>query len=1104
MNGDLDKAAGIYRSILVKHPDHPGALHLLGVIAHQRGRHDRALTLIERAVALNQANPRFYNSLGLVYVARRNYAAAGKAYRQALKIDCDFPEPVNNLGIIELEIGNIAGAAEWFKKTLNIRPDYAPAHNNLGLCRKRTGAYDRALDLFKMAIERDPGFADAHWNLALTLLLLGRFEQGWPEYEWRFKRAGWRKFYPHKIEKPRWTSAPIPGKRLLVHYEQGFGDIFQFVRYLPMVKQACRGTVIFESKAPVAPLLQNFSGIDELVVAAGSGPTGCEYDFHVPLLSLPGIFKTSASSIPFSGPYLQSNPDKKKVWQAYLEPRRGRVNIGLVWSGRSAHTNDDRRSLLPEFFAPIFEMRGVKVFGIQKDLPDPIRIGSGDVEIENIGPHLVDFSDTAAVLDCLDLLITVDTAVAHLAGAMGRPVWTLLPFVPDWRWQLNREESPWYPAMKLFRQEKPGEWLPVIRKITAELKTAVNDGGMFPEDVRSQYRLGLSQLTAGKVLKAKDAFEKTVALNPGHADAHYNLGVILQKEGRYHKAIDAYESALKLDPQNPDSFYNLGNCFQYLQQPVPALRCYRETIRLRPSFTGAHNNMGLMLKNRGKLDEAIHSFNIAIRLDPGVAIYHNNLGLTFQKQGNHAHAIDCYKISLELDPDSPVTHYNLAAACDRVADHEKAIKHLGMAVDLNPDFVGAYHNLGEILSKSGRYAEAVERYRRALSIKPDAPETCNSLGNALDNLGRTAEAIKYYKKAIRLRPGHAGAYTNLGTAYYEDRQLALAEKHYRQALEIEPDFTEAVFNMALVNLLKGDLEKGWPGYEKRFYRSDWNANYPFRFDQPKWDGTPFDGQKLLVHDEQGLGDTLQFVRYLERVKTLGGTVLFETRRPFLELLKKAKGIDRLVERTADGKPAVDFDLYCPLLSLPGLFSTSLDSIPARVPYIEANPEKAALWSRRMDGQVFKVGVVWSGNPTHFRGLNRSVSLDAFARLFQIPGVCFYSFQKGKTALDAARYQEAGLLENLGELFADFSDTAAAMENMDLVISIDTSVAHLAGAMGKPVWVLLAYASDWRWLTGRSDSPWYPTMRLFRQEKRNDWASVLDDVESALKELLMNS
>jgi len=618
---------------------------------------------------------------------------------------------------------------------------------------------------------------------------------------------------------------------------------------------------------------------------------------------------------------------------------------------------------------------------------------------------------------------------------------------------------------------------------------------------REMMKQAATLLKTGQPELAAEVCSQLLKQAPAPAEMLYNLGLLHQENRFFDLALDYYQQALVEAPENVDTHYNAGNCCIHVGRFSLASDHFRAAIRLNPRFSRAYHNLGLLLREKGDWGEAADSFEKAIRIEPQQADYYNSLGLTFYKQGRLPDSLNSFKAALELTPEDPVTHYNLANVYRYSGQMQAAVAGLEKAIALDPDFQEAYHNLGEALSVLGRYAEAADKYRQAIRVKPNRPEPWNGLGNALVNLGQTGEARDCYKKAIWLNPDYAGAHTSLGTAYYADRQLDLAKKHHRRALDLDAGQAEAAFNLGLVYLLEGNLEKGWPGYEKRFDKRDWAANYPVRLDKPKWDGRPFEGQRLLVHDEQGLGDTLQFVRYLEMVKPLGGTVLFETRKPLQKLLANTRGVDQLLLRTGTRQPAADFDLYCPLLSLPGIFQTTLTSLPGRVPYIQADREMTDRWGRRVPGRGVKVGVVWSGNPTHFRGLHRSAALADFEGLLQTRGVHFYGFQKGPAAKEAARFADAGLIENLGTDFDDFSDTAAAMAHMDLVISIDTSVAHLAGAMGKPVWVLLAYAADWRWLMARGDSPWYPTMRLFRQQQKGDWRGVIKTVQTALDNML---
>jgi hypothetical protein len=329
-------------------------------------------------------------------------------------------------------------------------------------------------------------------------------------------------------------------------------------------------------------------------------------------------------------------------------------------------------------------------------------------------------------------------------------------------------------------------------------------------------------------------------------------------------------------------------------------------------------------------------------------------------------------------------------------------------------------------------------------------------------------------------------------------QYEKALDNYRHAIRFKPGFAEAHFNCAMVHLLNGNFSDGWQEYEWRLQRKEWKTLCPHRANLPRWNGESFVGKKLLIYDEQGFGDTLQFVRYLPLVKSRGGRVIFETRHQLIGLFDNFPGVDELVERISYDKPAREADIYIPLLSLPGIFQTQLETIPKNTAYIYPNPDKVEQWRERISAGGIKVGLVWKGS-----GIdpNRSFDPALFLPLAKKEGIRLYGLQKGfrHNPVHSEKIPAEMRILNLGDDLKDFSDTAGAIANLDLVISIDTSVAHLAGAMGKPVWVLLPYVADWRWFLDRNDSPWYPTMRLFRQKNRGCWDEVLQCVANELSQ-----
>jgi tetratricopeptide (TPR) repeat protein len=374
------------------------------------------------------------------------------------------------------------------------------------------------------------------------------------------------------------------------------------------------------------------------------------------------------------------------------------------------------------------------------------------------------------------------------------------------------------------------------------------------------------------------------------------------------------------------------------------------------------------------------------------------------------------------------------------------------------------------------------------------------MGNALKDLGEYAEAIENYKQAVLLKPDYAEAYNNLGVALKDYGRCTEAIENYERAIQLNPDYTEAHWNRSLALLLSGRLAEGWKEYQRQYNRLN-TISYPYHYEQPYWDGASFAGKKLLVIYQQGLGDNIQFVRYLPMVKARGGTVIYETKKSLVGLFEGFEGIDELVEAAPDCKPAVSFDFYVSLLDLPRIFGTTLKTIPSQVPYLYPDSAKAESWRDRIVRDNLTVGIAWAGGPAHRNDHNRSLALEVFAPLAKIDGMRLYGLQKGRGAEEAAHLPEDMAVTNLGEQFEDFADTAAVIENLDLVISVDTAVLHLAGAMGKPVWALLPFAPDWRWMLKHPDSPWYPAMRLFRQKKPGDWHELIDRVRNQLQILV---
>jgi len=573
------------------------------------------------------------------------------------------------------------------------------------------------------------------------------------------------------------------------------------------------------------------------------------------------------------------------------------------------------------------------------------------------------------------------------------------------------------------------------------------------------------------------------------------------KAGRLQQAEKLYNLVLQSVPDHPVVLHSLGTIAYQKGQHNIAVELISKAIASNRQVPQFYNSIGVVFVALGKLEKAVGAYKQAISLKPDYTEAYNNLALALSIQGRFTEAIANLKQAIQLSPESVEPYYNLANLLQQQDKYPEAIENYKQAIQLKPDFAEAYSNLGNALKDHGQCAEAVKSYRQAIRLKPDCAEIYYNMGNALKNQAQHEEAIESYNQAIRLDPEYAEAYCNLGVAQRELGQYDKAIKNYEHAIQLKPKFVEAHWNRSLILLLRGQFAEGWKEYEWRRNTDLRVTAYPNRDKIPRWDGSSFAGKRLFVHYEQGLGDNIQFLRYLPMVKSRGGSVIYEAKKPLLGLLGDFEGIDELKEATFDGKPAVKFDYHIPLLSLPRIFGTTLKTIPADVPYLTANPAKVKHWRQRLVQTDFKVGLVWAGKPSHGNDYNRSCALDHFAPLAGIDGVKLYGLQKGQAAEQAEKLGQRIPVINFGNEFKDFTDTAGMIENLDLVISVDTSVAHLAGAMAKAVWVVLPFVPEWRWMLEREDSPWYPTMRLFRQEKPGDWDGVFQCIAKQLQILM---
>jgi len=608
-------------------------------------------------------------------------------------------------------------------------------------------------------------------------------------------------------------------------------------------------------------------------------------------------------------------------------------------------------------------------------------------------------------------------------------------------------------------------------------------------------------------------FEQAININPNDPMLHLDKGYILEKLGKFDKALVSFKRAIELKPDYAEAYSNQCSALVELQRLDEALASAKRAVELKPSLYEAHKSLSLISSKLKKFDEALTSWNNTIELQPNHAEAFNNRCSVLIELGRLDEALASIDCAIELKNDFAEAYDNRGVVLSKLNRFDEALVSFERAIELKPDYAGAYCNRGVTLTKSNQHDEALVSFERAIELKPDYAGAYNNRGVTLTKSNQHDEALVSFERAIELKPDYAEAYYNKGRLFQESlKEYNLASINYDNAIALRPEYIEAKWNKSLLKLLLGDYENGWQLYEHRWETESQKLSNRI-YSQPLWLGDePLANKTILIWAEQGLGDTIQFCRYIKMVSNLGAKVIFDVQEPLLKSLVTLNGVNKTIQI---GEKLPNFDFHCPLLSLPLAFKTTIETIPNGIPYLSPDPNKVAYWRQKLEEKSnLRVGLVWSGG---FRpdqpevwsvNKRRNIPLIKLKSL-NLPNIDFYSLQKGVEAeeelatLQSSGWNGPNIIDFTKEL-NDYSDTAALIANLDLVVSVDTSVVHMTGAIGKPIWILNRFDTDWRWFVDRSDSPWYPTATIFNQPSFGDWDAVVEDVRSKLMELVHKS
>ena len=614
------------------------------------------------------------------------------------------------------------------------------------------------------------------------------------------------------------------------------------------------------------------------------------------------------------------------------------------------------------------------------------------------------------------------------------------------------------------------------------------------QQIQALWEQGLRHHQSGALPEAKNCYAQALEINPLHFDSLYLSSAIAVQENNIDLAIDYLNRALAINPSHIDSLFNLSVLLEKIGETEKALSTHGLLNQFAPNHVQSRYNYASLLAKLGHIPNAIIEFKKVIELQPDLLIARQNYEKLLWSQSQQVELA-------QNNVNEFIQAHNKGLSLLEENQFPAALEHFDRALTIEPKSFEGHHNKGMVLEKMGRLQEAVSHYQQAIEYCPESSRTFNNLGNAYRELDLLDEAIISFERAIELDPNYAEAFSNLGWTLFRLQEYQQSKEYFKKAIKINPGLSPAVFNLSLCQLTLGEFDEGWIHYEERMKQPLYQKKID-PLNKPQWNGSqPIEGKTIYIHSEQGLGDTIQFCRYIKLLANKGAKVLFEPQIQLQVLLKNLDGISQLIDPRQVIPP---YDYHCPLMSLPLAFKTSWGNIPNDVPYIYAEESKKGYWKEKLaviPGP--KIGLVWSGgfrpNNPELWGVNqrRNISFELISQL-NIEGIEFFSLQKGEGAeAELKKYKDqlwkSGNLHNFTDELHDFSDTAALIDQLDLVISVDTSTAHLAGALGKPVWILNRYDGCWRWLNNGADNPWYPTAKLYRQEQVGDWETVITTV-----------
>ena len=1037
--GRLDEAEALYREILLLQPRHFDALQLLATLSLQNKNFLAAVELFEQVVTINPNHTIPLYNFGVALHELKRYEEAVLCFDRIISLKPDYAEACNNRGNALKMLEQLDAAVASYDRAIALKPDFALAYYNKGVALQKLKQLDNAVACYEQATALKPDYAEAYNNRGNILQELGRLDDAVASYN----RA--------IALKPGYAEACYNLGNALLELRQPDDAVLSYNQAIAF-------------KADYAEAYYN------------RGNTLRELQRYEEALAID----------------LATNPEKLRLIRQTLEQNRlttplfdTQLFTRHIEDVFSAMYGRYQEGLPPEHLVSLPQTEGSKHVSTSNRKP-AIPVTNAGADLEKTEPCL-----PAKFMS--DLNVATTALAAQTQGKFQQAL------------QLH-QSGQLAQAQLLYEevlQSQPEHFdalhlAGVIASQTKNYQTAAELIGkaiaIYPGNAAFYNNRGNALKELKQLDDALAHYDHAIALKPDYAEAYYNRGNTFKELTQLEAAVANFDQAIALKPDYAEAYCNRGVALLELKQLDDALANYDQAIALKPGYAEAFCNRGYALEKLRKLEDAVTSFDRAIALKPDYAEAYYIRGNVLQELKRLDDAVASFDQVISLKPDYAEAYYNRGNVLQELKLLDDAVASYDRAIALKPDFAGAYNNRGNALQKLRQLEDAVASYNQAIALKPDDAKAYCNCGVVLRELGKLDDAVASYDRAIALKPDYPEACNNLGVALENLGKLDDAVASYNRAIALKPDYAEAYWNKSLALLLGEDFNNGWELYEWRWKTATLLS--PKRdFPQPLWSGKEsLAGKTILLHSEQGLGDTIQFCRYARSVADVCDRVILEVEPPLIGLLQELAGVADVIAKDSALPP---FDYHCPLLSLPLAFKTDLHSIPFSEKYLRINAGKLAYWAKKLgERNKPRVGIVWSGNATHKNDYNRSIPLADMIK--KLPSPCQYvSLQKEVRDSDQSALMSNPAILHFGNELHDFADTAALSELMDVVISVDTSVAHLSGALGKTTWILLPFSPDWRWLLNRDDSPWYKSVTLYRQPKIGEWESVLANVSADL-------